>query len=450
VSAGLGQVPELGPLERELLLTCGRLELDATRADRLDELLDDRLDWDAVLWYARLHSVAPLVHRHLKRSSRYENVPSDARRGLLALYQRADYQNRFFARAHREISEALAREGLEVIVTKGLAVLELVYGSLAARPLIDIDLLAPPDGARAVEQVILEQGYVREPLEPKEAVYRWWAPQVYLAARREIRVVFVLKEGPVGWPRIHRLEPETLWAHAERASIAGAETRVFSPVDLVIYLCVSADNMGYLNRVALGSVDPVELLFGLWSNNRLIRFTDLYEVLRRYRDQLDWDFLVERATDSGLREPVHVSLSLTTALLGPVVPPEVIERLGTQADHRLREWMFDAVDHGGRGNSPPGLSRRLARSWWSALPEHSRLDLARFLCLLEVAFPEPRTLGLRYPGRSGAALAATYPAHAAYTLSRSVVSFLGTSASHSRRRLGEALSRRRGPALPAR
>jgi len=55
-------LPQLGPDERQLILNCARMELDGPLLHRTEEILQKPLAWDAVLFFAELHSVAPLLH----------------------------------------------------------------------------------------------------------------------------------------------------------------------------------------------------------------------------------------------------------------------------------------------------------------------------------------------------------------------------------------------------
>jgi Uncharacterised nucleotidyltransferase len=157
------RVPTLGQDERRLLLRCARIELGTEREAEVTELLRAPLDWDAILFFARLHSVGSLLHRHVKRLGDPALVPDRARRGLLALYQRADYRNRMFARENTRLVEAMGTAGIPVIVQKGLPLAELVYGSLALRPLIDLIFMVPRGELMATGELLVSQGYSARP-----------------------------------------------------------------------------------------------------------------------------------------------------------------------------------------------------------------------------------------------------------------------------------------------
>jgi hypothetical protein len=417
-------MPRLGSLERELLLLCGRVQLDAEHGERLEELVGQRLDWDALVGYARLHSVAPLLRRHLSTTTGFERVPAEAEARLLALSHRAEYQNARFADEHAKLARRFDGHAVRAISPKGLSVVELVYGSRSLRPLIDLVYLVSRDDVHAAADALDECGYRRVRRAAVEEMLTWACPQAAFVADRDLPVLVLLFSELVSWPRLHRLRLDEALERAERAQVGGAETWILSPIDVVLYLCLHIDNHGYFNRVAAGSVDPVELLLARWSNNRLVRFTDLHGSIRHYANRLDWPLLVERARAAGVEEPVHVSLSLTNALLGPVVQPEVIAELDGANRHFLRRWAFEttARESGSEGTR----LQRVVRERWAARTAAQQFRLVRLLGLAELTFPDVRTLRARYGRVPRPALLPVYTAHTAHAIGATGATFLSS------------------------
>jgi hypothetical protein len=439
----MAEVPRLGAQERELLLLCARTTLTGPQVDRVDELVGQQLEWGALVWHARLHSVAPLLHHHLRGRSAYRDLPRDARRQLLALYHRTAYQNDHLAREGRVLIEAFRAAGIDVIVAKGIALLELAYGRLALRPLIDLDLLIPSGKVQQSTSQLRELGYVREPMALVEGVYRWTCPQWVFTASHDIDVSVLLRYDLINWPRAHRFSPAGLWARAEPAKVCGVETMTLSPVDLVLYLCAQADNQGYFNRVGLEQMPPADLLFAPWTNNRLIRFTDISEVVGQYAERIDWSLVVERARESELQEAVYVSLRLTNSLLGPAAPPEFLDQLRSRPRHRLRGWVFDGVAHQARPQGSASVGKRLAGSIWIRGAEARLMWLARLLAFVELAFPDRRTLSIVRGSRSQAGLLPAYARHVAGAAGRAVSGYLTRCAERALHRLARLAARPR-------
>jgi hypothetical protein len=413
-------LPPLGSAERRLLVHCARLDVDAERAAETAALMRQPLQWDAVLLHAWLHSVATLVRRHLKHAGIDTHVPPVAKQRLLQLAHATEFRNRLFRQEHMRLADALARAGIPIIVPKGLSLVELVYGGLALRPLIDLIYLVPADAVQAAAHALRVLGYAQQPLRPIDGAYRWCCPQLLFETVRPMRVQVLLQWDLVNWPRLHRFLPEQLWRRAQPATLAGQPTLLLSPPDQVLYLCLQADNHGYFNRAALDSVAPADLLFATWSNNRLIRFTDIYEVARHCAPAIDWPALVERAQACGIAEAVATSLRLTTELLGPIAPGAAVAALGPPAPRRMRRTVFEALV------APRStMLNRLVASVWERLSGYGQIRAARLMGLLEVMFPDGRTPRQRYGAQSPLAMGAARVQHAAVALARSLGAVTG-------------------------
>jgi hypothetical protein len=415
------RLPELGPNERRILLTCARLELDPQEEALVPELVAEPLDWDAIVYFARFHSVAPLLNRHLKRLPDPEQVPAGPRGRLLALAHRAAYQNRFMARENKELAGELNAAGVPVIVPHGLALVELLYGDLGLRPLIDLLYMVPRDRLETAGSMVLGRGYSPVRFRPRHATYQWLCPQRWYVKVDDSKLIVSLKAEPIGsLPRRHSFTFDRVREHARTVSITGERVLVLSPVDLVLYLCLQADTHAPFNQAALETTDPADLLLAEWSNNRLVRFTDIHEAVRRHRGELDWDRLAARARSCGIADAAHASLLLTEHLLGPTVPAEALEGLSGARPPRLRRALLGAV-----AQPPAGLSpQRLVASGWERMGHHRRKEFFRFLGLIEVAFPGLRALEAEKRTRSAPRLLGIAALQAATTLSRSVGTFL--------------------------
>jgi Uncharacterised nucleotidyltransferase len=408
-------LPELGPNERRLLLTCARVELDSGHATAVGELVREPLDWDAIVSFAHLHSVASLVHRHLR--DHVDRVPVQARRRLLALAHRTAYQNRIFARESADLAADLQAVGLPVIVPKGVNVVELVYGDLGLRPLIDLLFLLPLAGFQPAAEVMLRRGYSEVQIRPPHAAYQWACPKRYYLKEDGFPLLVLHKAEMIDLPpRRHRFTSDRLWPHARFASVTGQKVLTLAPIDQVLYLCLQADNHGYLNRAALGEMDPAHLLFAEWSNNRLVRFTDINETIRHHRHELDWDRLVARARSCGVEDAAHASLLLTDRLLGRSVQPGVLEALSPGHRPRLRRALLVAVAE----PRAPRLAGGARAARWERLGQRRQKELFRLIGFLEVAFPGLRAMRAEHREWSSPKLLGMLVLQAANTVSRSV------------------------------
>jgi hypothetical protein len=413
-------LPELGPSERKLLLRCARIELDSPDEAAIGGLVRERLDWKAIVYHARLHSVAPLVHRHLSRLDD-DLVPDAARRQLLAAAHGTAYRSRMFARENAGLAARFDAAGIPVIIPKGISLAEVVYGDLALRPLIDLLFLLSPDRMQAAGAAVLDGGYAAMRVRPPHAAYQWTCPQRRYLKQDDSQLLVLLKTHVIDTPpRRNRFRQEILWPDARPTTITGQTVLMLAPVDQVLYLCLQADANGHFNRAAVGTREPADLMFSGWSNNRLVRFMDIRESARHHREELDWDRLVARARSCGIADAVHANLLLTERALGTTVPSGALQALAGYRRPRMRRTLLGAVAE------PPGrLSpRRTVAAAWERLGWRRQKELFRLAALVQFAFPGPRTLRAEREGRSAPSLLGISALHAATTLARSITSLL--------------------------
>ena len=416
-------LPQLGPDERQLILNCARMELDGPLLHRTEEILQKPLAWDAVLFFAELHSVAPLLHYHLRHFDGLGLIPPEARRRLLQLSHRAGYQNRHFSQALRELLEVFAEASIPVIVLKGLSLVELIYRNLSLRPLIDLNILIPSEKLQTAENLLLRMGYADSIPHPLQSFYRWIRSHVHLVRSGDFEVRLLLQLDVVNWPRIHAIDLPRLWREAQPAKISGYDSLIPSPTDLLLYLCIQPDKHGYLNVPAVNVEDLAGFVFTEWTDNRLIRFTDIYEVIKHYEGTINWEVLIERARASGIEGSVYTSFHWVTKLLGPAIEPWVLDALRPPTPRRLRRWLFEALDQDPKDDRSASAIKTGFRAWWLKKQKQAQLRMIRLLDLLEFIFPRRDELKLHYQLHSKSAVFAVYLFHVGKSLFRSALAF---------------------------
>jgi hypothetical protein len=414
------QLPSLGRDERQLILNCARLELHGSLRQQTEGLLQRPLAWDAVLLFTELHSVAPLLHYNLKRFDGSELIPPEARRRLLQLFHRAGYRNRHYSQALHELLEAFAEAGIPVIVLKGLSLVELIYRNLSLRPLIDLNLLIPGEALETAENVLMRMGYADVIPRPLQGFHRWLMSHVCMSRPGDFEVHLMLQWDVVNRQRIYAIDHPRLWEEAQPVRLSGCDAFILSPIDLVLYLSVQSDKSGFLNAAATHLEDPAAFVFTEWTENRLIRFTDICEVIKHYQGAIDWEVLIERARVSGIEGSIYTNLHWVTQLLGSVTDPWVLDALRPPSPRRIRKWLFEALVEQNKGAKSVKAS---FRAWWLKMHKRSQLRLISLLELLEFIFPRRDELELYYRLHSKSTVFSVYLIHVAKSLFRSALGF---------------------------
>jgi hypothetical protein len=148
---------QFDPIYR-LLALASRIHPDDKDKKALTQAFQSFTDWDALVTEAENNAIAPLLFTSLRESGVV--MPQDVKRKLYALVQRHRWANDGRAKAMAEIAEACEDKSIRLVVLKGSYLAHTIYPDPSLRTMSDIDLLAPPDKALEVQQILRDLGYM--------------------------------------------------------------------------------------------------------------------------------------------------------------------------------------------------------------------------------------------------------------------------------------------------
>jgi hypothetical protein len=336
--------------EAELLLRSARVILEEGAAERVLGLLRYDLDWAWLLHAAEVHGMAPLLYWHMNRLA-----PAVVPGAVLD-----DLRRRFLANAGHSLlltGELLrlvhlfAGHGVRVIPFKGPTLAAYVYGNLALREFIDLDLLVAPADLLRARQLLIAAGYRSDlPLAPDQEVD-------YLASIGQLPFV---TEGRTCMVELHAriaprdfhfpLGPERLWPRLRPLSLGGREVHTLGAEDLLLVLCAhgAKHRWGSLGWVC----DVAELL--------------------RARPAMNWAAVVEEAQSLRCERILLLGLVLAHDLLQAPVPDDRLQRalgipaVGTLAA-RAANRMFRAAEDQATGLEKGLFHLRVRERPWDGL-----------------------------------------------------------------------------------
>ena len=259
-------------------------------------------DWHGVAELAVNTDLAPLLFRRLKQNDARARVPADAWEQLRLGYFHNALLNTSRYHKLNPILRRLRNSGIPVIALKGAFLAESVYGDIALRPMCDFDLMVPRDQLTRTQLLLLETGFVSREDESAESCRSKHIPT--LANRDlnlEIHWTIATPTGPV------RVDTSGLWNRARRATVADVEVLTLSPEDLLLHLCV---HLGCQHGLAIPKA-----------------VCDIAETARRFRDDMDWTEVADRAHEWHAQRYVGLTLHLAVGMLDVEVPDDVLERL---------------------------------------------------------------------------------------------------------------------------
>jgi hypothetical protein len=360
----------------ETLLTCLRSEDAETRAARLAPLTPD--EWASLLRLAKRHGVMPLLYRCLQPQASAYKVPADILQALRKEYLANSSRN---ARLYQALGAGLQlfrRENLPVIVLKGAHLAEIVYRSIALRPMSDIDLLMRCSDLPRVESILLGNGYCPDPQNgPAMAAAHFHLVYHHTGSGLTLEIHWhILRPEEADFIDINQL-----WDVAAPARIAGVETRVLSPADLLLHLCLHL----YHHRFDIG----------------LRALCDIAEVVHLYREGLDWKQLVQRPRTGTARKVVYLALRLTQITLHTPIPGDVLSALCVEDASEWEVVLWEKILNPEAATLALGMPG-LVQLWGKQPPRQKARALLRGL------FPSPEILSQIYAVPVGSLCYFTY------------------------------------------
>lgn len=273
--------------EHRLLLCCARTIINGETAARTQALLNQEIDWHYFLDGAVHHRVVPLIWHTVSNRSDI-SFPALVARDLRVQASAIARRSLFLTVELTKLVELFRCNDIRVIAYKGPTGALLCYGNLSLRQFGDLDVLVHPQDYAKSQDLLTRRGY------STSADWGWEC-----SLRDASGLVCVdLHQHIVPDVFSVRLDFDSLWKHAERLSVGGADVHTLCPEDMLVVLCV-------------------QLIKDSWGESvlRLSKLCDIAELLSRHTS-LNWDVILERTYELGCRRILWLCLALAQDLLG--------------------------------------------------------------------------------------------------------------------------------------
>lgn len=322
------------------------------------------LDWQQVYRRAVEERVAPLLYTVLGEEA---FVPPAVRQQLREAYLALARHNLFLFNELQQALAALNNAGIDVLVLKGGALAETVYGNIAVRPLLDFDLLVRRERAVEAIDALNALGYERATIEPHVGIALRHENEVLMYKQGQIEVRMELHWSLFDSPHYQdRLPMEWFWESATTGSVAGRQTPVLGAEAQLLHLC------GHLMLHHRG--------------DELLWLHDIAELLYAYEGRITWSQVLEKAAAWDLILPLKQVISSVAAEWQAPVPADVLARLDRMTPSRAEEQVFSWLT----GERRPVLER-----FWADLATMPNWT-ERLSYALRQLFPSYRYMRHRY------------------------------------------------------
>jgi hypothetical protein len=287
--------------EARLLLAAG---VDEGPAE-LQALLAGPIVWDRVLLLAHREKAATLLVRRLAALPGAP-TPADALAQLRKLAMVIEFKMVQLKQRLDETVDVLAGAGIEPVLLKGAALWYTSYGSLADRPMADIDLLVEARQAGQARDVVLRSGWVWNEQARSDADY---AAHHHLppmddargtGAKLELHTELFIEGNPF------HLSGDVVRRDAEAVVAGGRRLRVPSTLHQLLHTCL---HFAWSHNMRMGS----------W---RVFR-----DVAALTRPGFDWNAFVATAVENRAETCCYWTLRLARDLMGVEVPGSALAAL---------------------------------------------------------------------------------------------------------------------------
>jgi len=335
-------------------------------------------DWRLLASAARREGIAPLLYYILSEAGSLADVPPDVQADLRQAYYATTARNLLL---YRELSRILhVLSPLPVIVLKGAALAATIYPRIGLRTMGDLDLLVPEDRLAEAVARLKALGYVQPHPDMAAGFNALFGHHVHLQGGQDVRLAVELHWTLVGGEHDWRSPSLTwFWQQTDALTLSalrgvGEGALTLTPTAHLLYLCAHLMLQHGEARSALR-----------W-------FYDIYLLVEREGQRIQWEEVVGRARQSRWAPAVHA------ALVGAQ------QRFADQSGDAGKVWLPSGVLEALAGVSDRQASRLVARRANSlqtratgvAAVVSSLSPAARLRLLLAVAIPSPAYMRWRY------------------------------------------------------
>lgn len=289
--------------EHELLLCCARSSRTPETSARIEALLGEKIDWEYLISTAHMHGMAPLLYRHLD-AARSEAVPEDALGRLRRHFRANGFQNLLLAGELVRLLKAFGARDLLAVPYKGPALAASVYGNLALRQFIDLDIIVHRRDVLEAKELLVSSGYRPQyRLTPAQEAALLGSRGTYVFTRDDQKSTVELH-----WEIVEHfsspLRLERMQGRLGHVPLGGELVPILSPEDTLLILC----GHGFKH---------------LWE--RLGWVCDVAELIRG-RPEMRWEQVAARAEALGGERILLLGLLLANELLGANLPDWLSQR----------------------------------------------------------------------------------------------------------------------------
>jgi len=346
-------------VEDQSIRYCARIDIEDNIGQKIKAILSPDLNWAYFLERARQEGIVSLAYKALSEIDYAKSiVPQDIWARLERCYYTVAARNTLLFEKMNNILNSLNQANIEVIILKGMDLVQTIYPDIALRPMYDIDILIYKRDFSLVEDKLRELGYINSPSYPEDFHKDNMMVDVHWDLMNITRVR--------SRNQAYQIDIDEIWKSSRLKEMDGQRVRILSPEHCLMDLCLH-----------------LTLHHGL---SGLIWFVDITRLIEHYKSEIDWNKFIEDSLRYKIYKPIFYVLSYVKEVLGQDVPEFVLDGLRPKGQGSLERRIFNLI--------LSGASLENIRFFFTLSSIENLFDRLRFL--REIAIPSPRVLSARY------------------------------------------------------
>ncbi len=290
-----------------------KTELPAPQRFQPCPLDPQTLDWPRLLQHAAQQGVLLRLYQALQPEA-IRTIPPEIQQSLQATAQALTFRNWQLTKVLIQLLDSFAEAEIPAIPFKGPTFTHMIYGDLAHREFVDLDILVPASKAETVSKHLANQGYQARHNNPWSSVFaKPESPEIDL-------------HWQVAPPCFsHLLNVPALLQRCQSVDIFNHPVLTLTPADAVIIASVQIAKDCHFNRI------------------RLVQLCDFAALIQR--SDLDGRDVLQRAAEQSTVRLLYFALRLTQVVCQMPLPAALSlppDAIATQYAQHIAAGLFTA------------------------------------------------------------------------------------------------------------
>lgn len=279
-----------------------------TLSNNIDENLKNLSydDWDYLFNISYYQNVNSCLYYYLKKNNLLNFIPEDINKKFDTKYKKQTFDNLRIKTELINIIKEFNKNDIPTIILKGSHLSFFVYESIGMRYARDIDLIVPIDKSKKAFEIAKSLGYMTEDknddldFDFKEENH---IQEIFNSNNTCLEIHGYLHKHS----KYYNVPIDYLWNNSQKVFLDKYETNILSINDLILHLII---HISYQDNFALD----------------LRHYLDIFIVLEKYKDNIDWDNLINLSKQFNIKKGVFIVLNIIKILFNFDFPKDFFEK----------------------------------------------------------------------------------------------------------------------------